>query len=470
MPNRRTAEIFFYRLLDWFMASLAWFLFFICRKKIETPSISIGEITKDEKLLLGLVIIPIGWIILYSIFDKRADIYRYSRFNTLVRTLVLSLLGSVFIFFTVLIDDSTYNYTSYLVPVCILFVLHFSLTALARMLFLSWTKLKLKRGQITYKTIVVGNGPNATSILDEFNNEKNILGFNILGLIAEENSQDRPGLKVLGSYAGLSSVIEKNQVEEVILALETDQEHVLSEVLLQLQKLKDSILIKAQPEMYGMLLGKQRMSHHFSTGLLQVDQDMINDNSLIFKRLFDLVVSFFSLVILSPICLLIALLVKISSKGPVFYKQERIGMNSLPFTIIKFRSMYLDAEKGGPQLASTGDDRRTPIGKFIRKWRLDEIPQFFNVLKGDMSLVGPRPERQFFIDQIVKEEPLYEHLLTVRPGITSWGQVKYGYASSVSQMLKRLRYDLVYIENMSLGLDVKIMFYTVWVLLKGEGK
>jgi lipopolysaccharide/colanic/teichoic acid biosynthesis glycosyltransferase len=177
-----------------------------------------------------------------------------------------------------------------------------------------------------------------------------------------------------------------------------------------------------------------------------------------------------ALVALSPLLLLISMLVKATSRGTVFFFQERIGRNGIPFQIIKFRSMHTGAEKLGPQLSSSHDARITKFGKILRKTRFDELPQFWNVLAGDMALVGPRPERQFYIDQISKINPHYQKLHRIRPGITSWGQVKYGYAENVDQMVQRLRYDLLYLENMSLAMDIKILFYTIVIVLKGAGK
>lgn len=222
--------------------------------------------------------------------------------------------------------------------------------------------------------------------------------------------------------------------------------------------------------MYDILTGSVKMSHLFGAPLIEVSREIMPPWQVVVKRQMDMAVSLIILILFSPLYILLAIIVKLDSKGPIFYKQERIGRGNKPFNIYKYRTMKVGAENGKPQLSSSGDDRRTKTGKYLRKYRLDELPQFWNVLIGEMSLVGPRPERQFFIDQILEKAPHYNHLLKVRPGITSWGQVKYGYAENVDQMIERLKFDTIYIENMSLALDFRIMFYTIVVVFGGRGK
>jgi exopolysaccharide biosynthesis polyprenyl glycosylphosphotransferase len=219
-----------------------------------------------------------------------------------------------------------------------------------------------------------------------------------------------------------------------------------------------------------MVSGQVRMNNIIGTALIEINHEVMPQWQIVLKRFLDIVVSLAVVVFFSPIFLMIALLVLMSSKGPVFFRQERLGLHAKPFKILKFRTMFIDAEQAGPQLSSTHDPRITPIGKFLRKYRLDEIPQFFNVLIGEMSLVGPRPERKFFADQIVKIAPHYKHLHRVKPGITSWGQVKYGYAENVEQMVERLKFDILYIENRSIAVDLRVLIYTVLTILQGRGK
>ena len=222
--------------------------------------------------------------------------------------------------------------------------------------------------------------------------------------------------------------------------------------------------------MYDILSGTVEMKNIFGALLIDVNSEVMPVWQRTFKRIFDIVASIIALVLLTPLFILLGVLVKLSSPGPILFKQNRIGKKGRLFKIIKFRTMLINSEKNGPQLSSSNDPRITNIGRFMRKSRLDEFLQFYNVLIGDMSIVGPRPERQFFINQIIEREPQFLELTKVRPGITSWGQVKYGYAENVDQMLDRMKYDLLYLKNRSISLDFKIMLYTVIIIFKGVGK
>jgi lipopolysaccharide/colanic/teichoic acid biosynthesis glycosyltransferase len=190
----------------------------------------------------------------------------------------------------------------------------------------------------------------------------------------------------------------------------------------------------------------------------------------VLKRGFDILFSSVVMVTGAPVFVVLYIATKVTSQGPVFYRQERVGRNLRPFYMYKFRSMYIDAEKFGPQLSSDNDPRITKWGRLIRRTRLDELPQFWNVFKGEMSVVGPRPERQHYIEQIVEKTPNYKKLLRVKPGITSIGQVYYGYAENVDQMRDRCRYDLLYLQNINLNSDINIIFKTVKVMVQAKGK
>jgi len=277
-----------------------------------------------------------------------------------------------------------------------------------------------------------------------------------------------PYTSYLGHEKNLESVMLNTHIEEIIIAIEATEHDRLKNILLRIDDGKKRI--KLLPDTFEILSGSIKMTNIFGVALIELFPDPMPYWQQATKRLIDFVFSSAAILLLIPSYLFSALAVKLSSPGPIFYLQERVGSKGKVFKIVKFRTMYVDAEKFGPQLSSENDPRITKIGRFMRKTRLDEFPQFFNVLVGHMSLVGPRPERQFYIDQIIKCEPQYLQLTRVRPGITSWGQVKYGYAENVDQMLQRMKYDLIYLKNRSLALDIKIMMYTILIVLKAKGK
>ncbi len=418
------------------------------------------------------MLFPAYWIFLHAFIGYYNKIYRKSRLSELSTTLGITIFGVLIFFFIFILDDivtKPYDYVRYML---FLFGLQFMCTYLPRVITTTRINRQIHSGKIGFNTIIIGCDEQAVQIYNSIMEQQPRPGNLLIGYVKiDDQSNDlmRSHLECLGTIDRLDTIINNKHIEEVIITLHNGQRKYIEQIILMARD-HHNITLSITPQQQDFVLGTVKTSSVLYEPLISITPEYLPTWQRFIKRSCDILLSFITLVLLIPLYIVLAIGVKRSSPGPIFYKQERIGYRGKPFNIIKFRSMYQDAEVSGPMLSSDNDARITPFGKWMRQYRLDETPQFFNVLIGDMALVGPRPERQYYIDQITERAPYYNLLLGIRPGITSWGQVKFGYAENVDQMIERLRWDILCIENMSIEMDIKILIYTILIVLKREGK
>lgn len=462
-----------YLISDLISCLIAWTAFYLFwESSIASTGIAIEYLIKfRQQFIIGLYIFPFYWLFIYFFSGYYNDVFRKSRLVEFWLTLGNTLLGTTILFLVFIINNSgIIALKGPLFPYFILILFHFTATYIPRIIITTITNHKVHNGKIGFNTLLIGSSANALEAWNEIRGQKRSSGNKFIGFVGINNGHNNElakHLPFLGKIEDIHNIISENNVQEVIIAIEFNEHNMFNLLINKL--INEDVEIKAIPSLYDILTGRVRMNSILGIPLVTVSHNPMPLWQLKTKTFLDYLVAFSALLITLPISLFLAAGIKLTSRGPVFYSHERIGRYGRPFYIYKFRSMYLDAEKNGPELSSRKDGRITPFGKFMRRSRFDEIPNFINVLKGDMSLVGPRPERKYYIDQIVQTAPHYLHLLKVKPGITSWGQVKYGYAENVNQMIKRLKYDLLYLDNMSLIVDFKIIIYTILTILKRKG-
>ena len=449
---------------DGLAVTLAWVAYYFLRVHS-----GFFQSTSVPDYLLPMATIGLYWMLIFWLFGLYRPWYAQSRLDELIVLAKAITVGVLVLFFLIFVDDTISREPgSSRLMISIYWLMLLLFTGGSRIVVRSLRRRMLIAGIGHKNTLIIGPPEKAAELYETVHQYPG-LGFRFRGFVStSEPLSTIEGLPCLGNLATLEEIIRSTSAEQIIITIASTEHEQLLDIIGRCAAF--NVGIKIRPDLYDIISGQARTNQLYGIPLIEVTPQLMAPWEMFVKRSIDLIVSLTVLVVGAPMFLIIAIAQKLTSKGPVFYKQKRVGKDGTTFMIIKFRTMFTDAEqRSGPQWAQKDDPRVTPLGRFLRKSHLDEIPQVFNVLDGAMSIVGPRPERPFFVDQFVKEIPLYRRRLNVRPGITGWAQVKHTYDQSIEDVRTKLSYDLFYIENMSIRMDLKIILSTVYTMIAGKG-
>lgn len=463
--NKKTQKIIVL-LADFIFINFAWIAYSYIR--LETGWFSISRIPEQ---IFPMLIIYLFWLIVFTFFGMYRTWFASSRFDEISTLFKTTFIGIFILFFVIFISDYLEGVqSSNRILIFIYWFFLFFFVAIGRLFIRSFQRRLIIKGIGRKFAVIVGYNTKAFEVHEQILDHP-ALGLDVEAYVAvnhENVGKIYRNVRVRGTLDDLLDIIYKTHASEVIIALEKENHELLVDIISKVEN--KGIGLKIVPDLYEILSGQARTSQLYGIPLIDIMPELMPEWEKKLKRILDVLASFVILLITIPINFIVAIAIKLDSKGPVLFKQERIGMNNKIFRIYKFRSMHQDAEKlTGPVWSQKDDPRVTHVGKIIRKLRIDEVPQMYNVLKGEMSLVGPRPERPYFVEQLSAQIPYYRRRLKVRPGITGWAQVKHKYDESIEDVKVKLRYDLFYIENMSLRMDIKILARTILVVLFGKG-